>query len=546
MRYTIRKTDTGWELVTSDGSVVAAFADGENEEGAYYQAVAHLGTLVAADRVRVLAATDEAPVDGEPAVDDGLLPETWTSAGTPGDGIAFCESLPGGRDFTDCDFTWRDPETGLVPLLLQTENEGGHWGAELAGFVEAFTGGGNAKVGASGRFYNNEAGIAFRDMLKNDVRPFFGVSVDPSEAIEIVFECTEFDEYGWCMAGLDKFMSYEIAGLTGVAFPGFAQAAIMLADAGAPAAAAASADTDGGQATAAAEKRPVRASASASRVHPPREWFELEEPKLGVPFLGTLGDEFLVEQGDGSIACPLQIGPPGHEDLVFGHIARNGQCHVGDYWGPGVCASPPTSEMGYSPFHVGHVVCADGSDIATGALTVGCEHAEGSNVWKVQDHYANAGSGWADVRVIDGEYGPWCCGVLRPDVTDAQLRVLRSLSLSGDWVEVGGNLELVGCLAVNTPGFPIARESIKASGLKVPSVTLKASAKNGRPTKLVAAGMVSRCPECMKRRAEAAAAQGGARDPRIDSVLEMLSRVERRTRHLIPAEAAAARARLSR
>lgn len=540
MRYTIQKTDKGWALVAGDGTVVREFeGDGQrDDEGAYYLAVEHLGTIVAADRLRTLAATDGVDDTGEPVTSDGLLPEGWTSEGTPGGGIAFCEALPLGRDFTECDWTWRDPAVSLVPLMLQTENEGGHWGSELAGFVETFTGGGNATVGASGRLYDNEAGNEFRTLLLDG--RIYGVSVDPSEAVEVSFECTEFDEYGWCMEGVDKFMAYEIAGLTGVPFPGFAQASIKLADAGATPAAA-TADASGG-----AVRASARVPASVPTA-PPVEWFMLPEPRIGEKFLSTLGDEFLVEQGDGSIACPMQISPPGYEGLVFAHLARNGQCHVGDYWGPGVCAEPPQSKMGYAPFHVGHVICAGGEDIATGALTMGCEHAEGSNVERVRDHYAHAGLGWADVRVIDGEYGPWACGALRPDVTDAQVRVLRSLSLSGDWVEYGGSLELLGCLAVNTPGFPIERGALKASGLKVATAKLTASAKNGRPTKLVAAGMVNRCIECAKRaREQAAAGRGAGPDPRMDRLVELTAELERRTRHLIPVEAAATRARLSR
>ena len=46
---------------------------------------------------------------------------------------------------------------------------------------------------------------------------------------------------------------------------------------------------------------------------------------------------------------------------------------------------------------------------------------------------------------------------------DDDLRVLRALTPSGDWRGVNGNLELVSILAVNTPGFPVAREAVAAS-----------------------------------------------------------------------------------
>jgi hypothetical protein len=44
-----------------------------------------------------------------------------------------------------------------------------------------------------------------------------------------------------------------------------------------------------------------------------------------------------------------------------------------------------------------------------------------------------------------------------PEADDAAVRVMRATPLSGDWRRIGGNLEMVAALHVNTAGFPIPR-----------------------------------------------------------------------------------------
>jgi len=120
-------------------------------------------------------------------------------------------------------------------------------------------------------------------------------------------------------------------------------------------------------------------------------------------------------------------------------------------------------------------------------------------------------------------------------VDEADVRVLRALSLSGDWRERDGALELAGALAVNGPGFPINRpQLVRASrgdaAITVPSPSVRVRTVNAQPTTLIAAGIVSHCPECAKR--AAAARQGDATGARLDRMEQMLTTIERRTRHL--------------
>ncbi len=286
---------------------------------------------------------------------------------------------------------------------------------------------------------------------------------------------------------------------------------------------------------------PVVAAAPALSIpaHPPAEWFSLPEP--------TAGDDRLVEQIDGGWAVPLTITDDGQ---VFGHIARRGQSHRG-YVGRHV--PPPTSATAYREFHVGSVVCDDGSLVSVGAMVVGCDHApESMRLLEARDFYAHSGMGWSDGRITDGEFGPWYCGALRPGLTADDVRVLRALAPSGDWRPQGGGLELCSVLAVNVPGFPIARESLAASALPHPVPALEAARvgldESGALSSLVAAGMVSRCGECAERerlRSLAASADdhmtAGIAEVRamLASVRAEIARVERRTRHLEPIAASA-------
>lgn len=517
MRYTIEQTDDGqWSVTTPDGS-----------NGLYptYAEALAIG------------------MPGMGSASDGLLPETWTSP----IGIAFSTKLPGGRDFTSCAWSWRDPSVSLVPLMLLTETSmGGHLGAQLAGYVETFTQG-NGTVQAQGRFYDSETGAQARDLLLGGRA--FGVSVDPSEKVDVTedFTCTQTDDEGFCIDGdlSMVFNAYEIAGLTMCPIPGFENAAITLA---------------GGEAfvdglVMGIQKGPAAISlvrASSREVTtlsiptiPPREWMTLEEPAPGTPFLDGVGDDVLIEQTDraGNVqgfACPLTIRDDG---LVYGHLTYWGQCHTGNPWGPNACASAQPSKNDYRDFHAsGEVICDDGTHIPTGQLVVGCEHSDSFTVAGVRDHLAHAGMGWASVHVVDGQFGPWLCGVLRPDLTENQVRILRSLSLSGEWVG-----ELGGILAVNASGLPVQRERLAASaqaeGWTIPSATLRSSARNGEQTRLVGANIVRRCPECTKRAAmERMALKSGAlpadlASNRFDRIEQMLGTLERRTRHLVPVEA---------
>ena len=471
-----------------------------------------------------------------PNPEEGLLPDRWVGAPA----IAYNEPTGDGRDLTDCVFTWRDPAAGIVPLMLQLENEGGHFGSVLAGFVETFAtipGG----VTAEGRFYATEEGIKAHALLGGGRA--FGVSIDGG-ATDIEWQCTALDPEGWCVSETALVHALELIGLTMVPFPAFAKAAIALegwtaepVPAEAPAAPAESSSPAQPDAQAAAEAA-ASVRAAAGPLRPPRAWFDELEPEDGDP---RLVDVVVGQYGEGlSKAVPLTITESGQ---VYGHLAVWGQCHIGY---PGVCVAPPDSPTGYAHFNKFTTVTDEGERVGTGPLVVGCDHAAARLLADTaRDHYAHNGLAWADVRASRGQYGIWVAGAVRPTITEAQLEAIGRSGLSGDWRDIGGALELIAALTVPIPGFPIVRAESLAAAAGFESYVAPMPAAYVDPAgvqlSLVAAGRVTACAPCdraaMARRRPGSSSSSSSSSPELAQVLATLERhgrlleaLERRTR----------------
>lgn len=181
----------------------------------------------------------------------------------------------------------------------------------------------------------------------------------------------------------------------------------------------------------------VTITASAASVFP-HEWFA--DPHLHQP-------------------TPLTVTKDGQ---VYGHIAIWGTCHIASPQGKHVCTQPPRSHSNYAYFNT-HSVDTDAGEIPVGRLTMNTLHAGarlGSN--DTIYHYEHTGAVGAYVVAGDDGVGIWVAGAARPD---ADITTLKASPVSGDWRRIGGNLELVGVLSVNVPGFPVPRpEALVASG----------------------------------------------------------------------------------
>lgn len=170
---------------------------------------------------------------------------------------------------------------------------------------------------------------------------------------------------------------------------------------------------------------------------------------------------------------PLTVTPEGH---VYGHLAVWGTCHL-SHTAKGQCVTPPHSSSGYSYFHTGSILTAEGAEIPVGQITLNTRHApDDLRASATLAHYDHTGTAVADVCAGEDSHGIWVSGTLRPGLKPETIRVLRASPLSGDWRRIGTNLELVAALAVNVPGFPVPRPSGKVS--------------SGSMYSLVAAGML--------------------------------------------------------
>jgi hypothetical protein len=139
----------------------------------------------------------------------------------------------------------------------------------------------------------------------------------------------------------------------------------------------------------------------------------------------------------------------------YGHLAVWGTCHVAF---ANTCWEPPPSPSDYAYFHVGEVVCDDGSHVPVGNLTLGPRHANERLAYRAAvEHYDQAGAGVAVARVYEDDFGIQFDGALTPGVTEEQVYDMRRCPVSGDWRKIGGALDLIGVLSVNSGGYPTPR-----------------------------------------------------------------------------------------
>jgi hypothetical protein len=171
---------------------------------------------------------------------------------------------------------------------------------------------------------------------------------------------------------------------------------------------------------------------------------------------------------------PISIGAPREDGRreITGHIAVWNTCHV-SY--SDRCVRPPHSRTDYARFATGAVQVADGDTarlVAVGHISMSRDAADGGHAGAALGmndtvaHYDNHCSVAADVAAGEDAHGIWIHGLTRGDLSDADVACLLASPMSGDWRGHEGNLELCAILAVNTPGFPVARSRV-ASGVPV-------------------------------------------------------------------------------
>lgn len=392
----------------------------------------------------VTRARDDAPQTVTAAMKEKPMRTTWSGV------LAPIDKPTGDGRIIDSDAVIEFREFPL-PLMFQRATSSGHDTAVVVGKIAAAVVEGSA-IHATGELFDTDDAGEARELLSEGViRP----SVDMCDMV-VDFTVVdgdgkkvdpEVDEWDPSWSETMHVRSATIMAATLVSKPAFAEAKIVLGD-----------TVD---APAEADEEEVALVASAgllAPVDPKVDSAAFTDPGLDGPTALTVTDD----------------------GRVFGHLALWGTEHVGI--GRGV--TPPHSNTGYALFHVS-TVATDEGPVSVGRLTVGTGHAgprDGAHA--ATAHYDETGTCWALVRAGEDAHGIWVAGIINPDADTATVRAGASAPLSGDWRAVGGNLELVAALSVNTPGFPVPRSYAVTSGAEMSLVAAAVVPRRSRADEL--------------------------------------------------------------
>lgn len=315
-----------------------------------------------------------------------------------------------------------------LPLLFQRATSDGHDTAVVVGKITSATVEAEA-IHAVGEFLDTPEAAEAKSLVAEElIRPSVDLAdmqtsweVTDAEGNPVDPEVDDWEE-GW--KEVMHVQAAQIIAATLVSKPAFAEAKIILGE-----------DTP----APADSEQEVQALTAAAGLLTQAPAAAFQDPQLDGPTALTVTEE----------------------GKVYGHLALWGTEHVAM---PGRAITPPKSRMDYALFHVS-TLHTDQGPISCGRLTVGCGHASTTDRAEAATaHYDQAGTTWAYVRAGEDAHGIWVAGVVNPDAEAASIRAGAAAPLSGDWRSVGGTLELVAALSVNTPGFPVPRAFSQVQG----------------------------------------------------------------------------------
>lgn len=341
-----------------------------------------------------------------------------------------------GRMFADnIDLTFREMP---LPLMWCKQSSGGHYDAYTVGVIESAGIVGQEVIGKGYLLNTPEAGEAAVQIEHGVTGPSVDLGDVEWELRNEHGQPISEDEW-WDnpdMKVISTVLSAKVLAATLVATPAFGQTSISLGemvDKGDDALVAAAALADVLAAT------PARPHSTA-----------FADPQFTEPTYPHITDD----------------------GVIRGHLAAWNVCHTGIQ---DACVLAPHSQTDYAWFHTSPPVrLADGGEVKVGRLTVGGGHAGPRlSVGATIAHYDNVGTCFALVHVGEDEHGIWFSGIPAPGADLAQIERGLAAPLSGDWRNVGGNLELVAALSVNTPGFPLVASG--ATGDEGEALSLVAS-----------------------------------------------------------------------
>jgi len=457
------------------------------------------------------------------------------------EGTIIPEGIPSGdrRMIAEGALTWR---VLPLPLMLMRENADGHDGSVLAGSILELDRVGNEIVGR-GRFDSGADGQEAKRLLTE--RTLRGVSADidsvviefrdpvtggPVEMEDVIFGDAD---------ALEVLVEGRIMGATLTPFPAFQEAQIVVLDAVAArgdaavaAVVAAGGEYDGthdvwrvhtpaafalaGQEVAAPERPAVVAAAGEIPIHPPTDWFDLQDD----------GERAFEVDGEGR---------------CYGLVIEWGTCHIGQ--GRRCLNASDFQKDGFSHFYAGgkRVLTDSGELVEVGTIYADTVHPnllmEASDA---QAFYAHTGCALADVRLYETSRGIVAAGAMRPDVDPIEARAFRGSDVSPDWRWIQeprgrGRHRLIGLLACNVSAFLV--EAVAASAGAAPGSARATFTTDEDATPIAAVGLG------MVRRHRAPDAEHVAALE--DRIVELEAKYESLASWARPARAAAAREKLA-
>lgn len=184
-----------------------------------------------------------------------------------------------------------------------------------------------------------------------------------------------------------------------------------------------------------------------------------EELVASGDFLGVSFGEALLEMtaDGGPIIRPYDSffmpEPETHQKMV---VTADGRIygHLGMWHSPHTGMTQtrliPRSASGYANFHKPGVLTERGI-VETGPIYLYGGHRTGMPKADIEKAHGAIENAWADVRVVDGNIGPWVCGWVRPGVSEENIYAARASRISGYW----RSDDLYAIVSVSTEGFNV-------------------------------------------------------------------------------------------
>lgn len=178
---------------------------------------------------------------------------------------------------------------------------------------------------------------------------------------------------------------------------------------------------------------------------------EVMHPEEVTAAVNMLGDRMLPAFADfhmpePKVQMPLTVTEDGH---VYGHLGVWGTCHRSM---TDACMMINRSLTGYASYNSSSVLTDNGL-VRTGPIALYRGHVEkGLDPKLLKAAYEDPANAWADVRIIDGQIGPWMSGRVRPGTSEIDVYAARASRVSGHW----RNGDLLGICSVSVPAFEVA------------------------------------------------------------------------------------------